>query len=53
MYSEACVDLAPFLMHLVQRERLTDEEVAQIRRLLDAYEPPRRKASKNRKRRTP
>ena len=35
--------LAPFLMHLVQRERLTEEEVAEIRRLLDASEPPRGK----------
>jgi len=35
--------LAPFLMHLVDRQRLTDQEAAEIRRLLDAYEPPTKK----------
>ena len=43
--------LAPFLMHLIDQRRLSEEEADEIRRLLDAYEPPGRpdrRASKKR-----
>jgi predicted transcriptional regulator len=35
--------LAPFLMHLLDRQRLTEKEASEIRRMLDAYEPPSKK----------
>ena len=47
--------LAPFLMHLIDQQRLTEEEAGEIRRLLDEYEPPgrpERRASKKRGRKS-
>lgn len=41
--------LAPFLMHLVDQRRLSEAEAREIRRLLDEYEPPSKKTSKNKK----
>jgi predicted transcriptional regulator len=47
--------LAPFLMHLIDQQRLTEEEAGEIRRMLDAYEPAggsERRASKKRGRKS-
>jgi predicted transcriptional regulator len=44
--------LAPFLMHLVQRQRLTDHEASEIRSLLDTYKSPNSPRGKKGRRRS-